>query len=90
MKKTRLTASYAGNCYIKAYGRKQYKHGVRLTNVSDGTSTLFQAISVGASKALKVLDVSDVGKDIAFEAVVEANSLKYISNVRVIDCEENT
>ena len=79
-----FTAIYAGGCYVPAYGRKHYKQGVRLRSVSKDGMELIAEISVNKNKALDSLTSDDVGKTIAFNAVMGPNTLKYISDVRVV------
>ena len=87
MKKQKFTAIFSGVCYLKAYGRKHYKHGISLRNVESNNCVIAEKMSVSKSKAFDVLDaVADSGKPITFDAVLnDDNTVNYISNVQVVE-----
>lgn len=85
MNKSKFYATYNRECYVKGYGRKFYKKGIELIDVTDCNGEMIvEKMNVVLTKALeKCLDLESKTK-IEFEAVLTENKISYISNVRVL------
>lgn len=86
MDKLNFSSVYQGECYIKGYGRKFYKKGVRLTDIKDNQGCLIaKQIDTNLSKAFASCKELERGNRIEFKAILtEDNKLLYISNVEII------
>lgn len=84
--KEKFYATYDGQCYVAGYGRKLYKRGISLVNVTDCNGNIvIKRIGKALTKALeKCLDMTS-GTKIEFDAVlVRGSDISYISNVKEI------
>lgn len=85
MNKQKFTATFGGGCYIKGYGRKLYKQGYVLNDIAQNGNIVLSKASVSKTKAFDVLDVAtSAGKTISFDAVLNGDTVQYISNIEVI------
>ena len=86
MDKMNFSAVYQGECYIKGYGRKFYKKGIRLADIKDNQKCLIaKQIDTNLSKAFTNYKELEYGNQIKFKAILtEDNKLLYISNVEII------
>lgn len=85
MDKAKFYAVYNGQCYIKGYGRKLYKKGVNLINVTDYNGKIIaEKINVALTKALEKCSDLTSGTQIEFEANLMDGKISYISNVKQI------
>ena len=85
MKRQTFVATYKGECYVKAYGRKLYKKGISLSDIALSGKVVAEKMTVSKTKAFDVLDISDNGEKITFDAVLtDDNKLTYINNLRKV------
>lgn len=86
MNKLTFRAVYKGECYIKGYGRKFYKKGIRLIYIKDSNGNLIaKQIKTNLSKAFMNCKELVCGNEIEFEAILtEDNRLLYVSNMKVV------
>lgn len=85
MEKQKFTATFGGSCYIKGYGRKLYKHGFALNDIAQNGNIVLKKASVSKTKAFDVIDVvASVGKTISFDAILNGDTVQYISNIEVV------
>lgn len=83
MTKEKFYAIYDGQCYVAGYGRKLYKRGISLLNITDcNGKVVIKRTGKALTKALeKCLDLTS-GTKIEFDAVWSKCDISYISNVR--------
>lgn len=83
MDKSTFYATYQRECYIKGYGRKFYRKGVKLNDIKDSKGNIIaEQMTVALSKAFSNADLNS-GDRIEFKAVLTDNNwLMYISNIK--------
>ena len=85
MNKSKFYAIYNGECYIEGYGRKLYKKGIELINVTDcNGKIIIEKTRKNLTKALEKCLTLERGTKIEFEAVLTENEISHISNVKCV------
>lgn len=86
MNKSKFYATYNGQCYVKGCGRKFYKRGIELIDITDCSGKIIiERTRKDLTKALeKCLELKS-GTKIEFEAMLVENEISYISSVREIN-----
>ena len=87
MKKEKFTATYGGNCYKKAYGRKIFKRGLLLHDIKDDNNTLISETQIlDITKAFEKIALAEhKGKRVEFLATCRDDRVYYISDVQFIE-----
>ena len=86
MNKSKFYAIYNRQCYVKGYGRKLYKKGIELIDITDCNGVVIaEKTNIPLTKALeKCLEFAS-GTKIVFDAVLTDNKIFYISSVKEAD-----
>ena len=86
MNKIKMYATYNGQCYVNGYGRKLYKRGVELINIKEcNGNVVVEKERKTITKALEKCLGFASGSKIEFDAVLDGNNIRYISNVKIAD-----
>ncbi len=87
MNNSKFYATYNGECYVEGCGRKLYKKGIELINVTDCNGEIvIEKTRKNLTKALEECLTLESGTKIEFEAVLTENEISYISNVKEVNC----